>query len=244
MDVLCVGVLVADEQDLRRAGLCVMLTQGLALSDLTQATSFAGLVSALEEDASINLVAVNVRMLGLNGLRRFRSSYPAVRWVVTGPTPDREVILEALAVGIHGYVPLDLPAAEIQAAFRSILAGQMYVPTAICEAPRAPAVKGDLPVRLPVHLTSRQQDVLALIADGKSYKEMSCTLGIAQGTVRVHVTAAYRTLGVHTRADAVAALRNTQSDHDTRDLFPPGVVGQRRRGEYPRDLDVERRAVH
>jgi DNA-binding NarL/FixJ family response regulator len=245
MNALCVGVLVADEQDLRRAGLCVMLTQGLALSDLSQATSFAGLVSALEQDPSISLVAVNVRMLGFDGLRRFRSSYPAIRWVVTGPTPNREVVLEALAVGIHGYVPLDLPASEIQAAFRSIVAGQMYVPAAICEVSRiAPAMEPDVPMKHPIHLTNRQQEVLALISDGKSYKDMSHALGIAEGTVRVHVAAAYRTLGVHTRGDAVAALRKFESGQHAGEPFLPGLVGQHCRSERPMELDVKRRAIH
>lgn len=245
MNVLCVGVLVADDQDLRRAGLCVMLSQGLALADLSQATSFAGLVSALERDSSIHLVAVNVRMLGLNGLRRFRSSYPAIRWVVTGPTADRETVLEALAVGIHGYVPLDLPAAEIQAAFRSILAGQMYVPAAVCEvSPIEPAVEVGMPIKLPVHLTNRQQEVLALIAGGESYKEMSRTLGIAEGTVRVHVAAGYRTLGVHNRADAVAALRRFQAGQQTGAPFLPGMVDQRHRSEDPMDRGAKRQAMH
>lgn len=247
MNASYAGVLVADEQDLRRAGLCAMLSQELAPSSLSEATSFAGLVSALERDPSIYLVAVNVRMLGLAGVRRFRLSYPTIRWVVTGPTPDRDVILEALAVGIHGYVPLDLPAAEIRAAFRSILAGQMYVPTAICEMSRiASAVEADVavPFKLPVHLTDRQQEVLALIADGSSNKEMSRTLGISQGTVRVHRAAAYRSLGVHSGAGAVAALRKIQSGQPANEPFLPGIVGQRVRGDGPMDLGVKRRAMH
>jgi DNA-binding NarL/FixJ family response regulator len=245
VDAPGVGVLVADEQDLRRAGLCVMLNQGLGLSDLTQANSFAGLVAALEREPSITLVAVNDRMLGLDGLRRFRSSWPVIRWVVTGPTPDREVVLEALAVGIHGYVPLDLPAEEIQAAFRSILAGRMYVPAAICEVScLAPAVAADAPVTHPIHLTSRQQEVLVLIANGRSYKEMSRALGIAEGTVRVHVAAAYRALGVHTRAAAVAALRKFQAGKTTIEPLLPGIVGPRHRGDEPLELPVKRYAIH
>lgn len=241
------GVLVADEQDLRRAGLCAMLSQQLALPQLRQATSFAGLVAALEQDRSVNLVAVNFRMLGLAGLRRFRSSYPGIRWVVTGPTPDRVTVLEALAIGIHGYVPLDLPAEEIRSAFEAILEGQMYLPAILCEMSHtATSAEGhaEPATRRSVHLTDRQHEVLTLIANGRSNKEMSRTLGISQGTVRVHRAAAYRTLGVHTGVGAVAALRKFQAGQPANEPFLPGIAGQRTRNDDQAELPAKRRAMH
>lgn len=234
-------VLVADEHDLCRAGLCAMLQQGLTLSVFSQAASFADLNAALEQGSSIGLVAVNVRMLGMDGLRRFRLSYPTIRWVVIGPTPDREVVLQALAVGVHGYVPLDLPATEIQAAFRSILAGQVYVPPTVCELSRCVDPTDVDAAPKPVHLTNRQQEVLALLASGKSHREMSLALGIAEGTVKIHMAAAYRTLGVRDRVTAVAALRKYQSGQRAREPFLPGIISHRRHHD---GRDVKRRMMH
>ena len=231
MGTASVKVLVADQQDLYRAGLCAMLKQGLTPAIVRQATSFAGLVSALETDLSLDLVAVSARMLGIDGLRRFRVSYPDTRWVMTGTTPNREVVLEALAAGIHGYVPLDLPTPDIQAAFRSILSGAVYVPPAICDVSRnTRALTVDVPQKHAVHLTSRQQEVMALIARGKTSKEMSRLLGIAEGTVKVHMAAAYRSLGVHNRVSAVAALRQFQFGVIASEPLLPGIVTHRRRG--------------
>ena len=72
-------------------------------------------------------------------------------------------------------------------------------------------------------LTDRQFEVLKLVAAGRSNKEIARALLIAEGTVKVHITAAFRALGVHNRVSAAAALRNQPRNDNSSQIFFPGL---------------------
>ncbi|MNR09134.1 CsgBAC operon transcriptional regulatory protein [compost metagenome] len=90
------------------------------------------------------------------------------------------------------------------ASFRSVLDGNIYIPSTVCDVQAEP--------RPDVHdgphlLTCRQRQVLTLLTAGKSNKEIGRALMISESTVKVHLTAAFRQLGVHSRMAAAAALQ-------------------------------------
>lgn len=133
--------------------------------------------------------------------------------VVVASTRDRDLVLQALGAGVHGYVPMDLSAEEMLGAFKSVLSGQIYVPKLMSEVCAKQLAVAPGSGSHDLSFTDRQSQVLALMTAGRSNKEIARTLHIAEGTVKVHITAAFRVLGVHNRVSAAAAIRyRPQSD--------------------------------
>jgi DNA-binding NarL/FixJ family response regulator len=121
-------------------------------------------------------------------------------------------VLLALEAGAHGYVPKSLGAAELAQALQVIRAGTIYVPalladiTAVAGEPTSPVIRPEASSEAsPLGaMTKRQRDVLELIVQGLSNKEIARELNLGEGTVKVHVAALFRTLGVTSRSAAAA----------------------------------------
>ena len=147
-------------------------------------------------------------------------------------------MLLALEAGAHGYIPKGLGAVELSAAIQALRSGVIYVPASLADLSgtasepmpllaRATTVRGTSadesePASLTFrrastasapHLTPRQAQVLALLIEGLSNKAIARELGLGEGTVKVHMAALFRALGVTSRAGAAAAAtRLLQSD--------------------------------
>lgn len=124
-----------------------------------------------------------------------------------GPSAHREVVLDTLATGVDGYIPKSMEVSEMVKAFRTVLSGHVFVP----EVLSASTVELDAHVKSRVFgvqhiLTSRQIDVLQLLAEGQSNKQIARTLNLAESTIKVHLNAAFHALGVHNRRRALEAL--------------------------------------
>ena len=109
---------------------------------------------------------------------------------------------------MHGYIPKSLPSSEIAAAIKGVIEGRIFVPAAIGKRgpggarPEAPGANNASD-----KLTMRQKEVLNELLKGQSSKEIARSLGIAEGTVKIHLAAIYRALGVRTRAEAIVKLK-------------------------------------
>ena len=111
-------------------------------------------------------------------------------------------------------------------AFESILAGHIYVPPLVSDVTVKPSVSSVVTPSSSAALTDRQFEVLKLVAAGRSNKEIARSLFIAEGTVKVHITAAFRALGVHNRVSAAAALRNQPRNDNASQVFFPGLFAE------------------
>jgi DNA-binding NarL/FixJ family response regulator len=128
--------------------------------------------------------------------------------------------LLALEAGAHGYVPKGLGVAELSRALQTIADGTIFVPPLLAELgafedePSMPLTSSySSQPRSDKSLTTRQRQVLDLLVEGKSNKEIARSLKLGEGTVKVHVAALFRTLGVTSRAAAAAAgLRLIQAE--------------------------------
>src|SRR3546814_638442 len=145
---------------------------------------------------SIDLITIDLGLPGMRkreGLRDLRVKYPEVRIVVVTASRDREMVLDALGAGVHGYIPKDFPVHEMADALRTVLAGQIYVPPFLSDLNvRKTSAADDDGVAHETALTGRQFQVLNLLAAGRSNKEIARLLCIAEGTVKVHIAAAFR----------------------------------------------------
>jgi DNA-binding NarL/FixJ family response regulator len=200
---------VADEHALSGAGLLHIMETCLNLSKLVTCRNFRELSGILGQYQSrVSLAVIHYNLPGMRqekGLRRLCEAWPSVRILVTADGWDRDSILEVLSAGSHGFIPKSSSALELEHAIRETAKGHVFVsPSSIDHAsseasPHRPTV-GE------TRLTVRQKEVLDRLAEGKSNKQIAQVLGISEGTVKVHVNAAFRALGVHNRVSATTAL--------------------------------------
>ena len=160
-----------------------------------------------------DLVLLDLNLPGLSGipaLKRWRSRFPAVPVIVLSALDDRQTVLAAIAAGAAGYIPKSSSNDVMREAVRLVLAGGKYLPpavlagTVVWSALQRKAI-ADAPT---LGLTDRQLAVLRLIAKGASNKVICRDLGLAERTVKAHVTAVLRSLKVSSRTQAaVEAVR-------------------------------------
>ncbi len=209
---MAIRALVADDHELFRSGLKQLLVDVLGAEDVREAETLDQAIEMLTNEGAGDLILVDLRMPGMNGaeaLAALRDGFPDAKIAVVSAWEERSDILAALGAGVHGYIPKSLSSTEIAEALRSILDGRIYVPAAIGRRePGAPVVASAAPDSGQEKLTGRQKEVLGELLKGQASKEIARTLDIAEGTVKIHLAAIYRALGVRTRAEAIARLKS------------------------------------
>jgi DNA-binding NarL/FixJ family response regulator len=208
-----VKVLVADDHAIFRQGLRVVLGDLDAAVEIVEAEDFAGALAVAEDATDLALLLVDLRMPhmdGFAGLRALRRQLPRTPIMVLSASEEAADLFGALECGASGYLPKSAPAGVILEALRLVLAGGVYVPRALVSdggKPLAPADHGVGAGQRADVLTPRQHEVLALIADGHSNKEIAHRIGTSEGTVKAHITAIMRALGVRNRVQLLLAAQ-------------------------------------
>jgi DNA-binding NarL/FixJ family response regulator len=205
-------LLVIDDHPVVRQGLCALLEQSLQETVVLWAGSSEEGLALAEVNADLDAAFLDLMMPGLGGMtaiKIFGEKYPALPVIVLSSSEDPDDVRRALAFGALGYVPKSAGPQTILSALRLVLAGEIYVPplvllsaTATAEIipPRGGATAID-------ELTARQKEVLMLLARGLQNKEIGEMLGLADKTVKTHVTAIFRTLRVINRTQAASLAR-------------------------------------
>jgi DNA-binding NarL/FixJ family response regulator len=208
-----IRVLIADDQRVVRDGLSMLV----ALIDdvqLVGTASDGGEALALAEAHQPDVVLMDLRMPGMDGIaatEQLRQRLPAARVLVLTTYADDATILPALRAGALGYLTKDASAEQIEAAIRAVHAGQTHLDAAVQEhlvaaaISRAPdAAEGGIhQQQLPAGLTTREAEVLALLASGLSNTEIAQRLFISNATVKTHINRIFAKTGARDRAQAV-----------------------------------------
>lgn len=159
----------------------------------------------LGED-DVDLVLLDLRLSGLDGmevLATLRAQHPMLPVVVVSASEDPHEVMAVLRLGALGFVPKASSADVMEHALRLVLSGDTYLPSHILLDPQAP---GALPKDGALDLTQRQKEVMRLMVQGESNKQIARRLNVTENTVKVHVTAILRELNVTSRAQAIVAL--------------------------------------
>jgi DNA-binding NarL/FixJ family response regulator len=210
-------LLVVDDHPLIREavqGVVTRLEPGamvLAVGDSERGFAIAD----AEPDLDLVLLDLNIPGLaGIPALKAWRRRYPEVPVVVLSSADDRPTVLAAIAAGAAGFIPKSSPNEVLLNALRLVLAGGKYLPPEALapvtgSGARAARVATERALSLEtLGLTDRQAQVLKLLAAGKSNKLICRELDLAERTVKAHISAVFRALGVTTRTQAaVAAAR-------------------------------------
>jgi DNA-binding NarL/FixJ family response regulator len=204
-------VLIADDHTLIRQALISLLMQSWPSWIFGQAGSLLAVRERLDAD-TVALLIIDLDMPGMDGsasLRRLRQDYPSVKIAVLTSTDDKSTILGCLGAGVHGYFLKADASQQLLLAVQTILAGGVYLPASLSEVGAEQSAAAPVPNQQPVppatvpQLTTRQREVMVLVAQGRSTKEIARILDLGIGTVKVHLSAAYRALGAQNRVDAV-----------------------------------------
>lgn len=190
---------------------------------IDEVETFGRLTPALERIESSNNIDVIVLDLqlpdvaGLDGLIRLKSAAPDIPIVVVSSIADERVIASASRIGAAGYVPKHSKRDVYREAFRTVGSGRTYFPQLVTSSVASTRSEGDEKRddaldRLKT-LTRQQQRILDLICEGKLNKQIAFDLCIAETTVKAHVTAIMRKLGVQSRTQAVLIAREASFSH-------------------------------
>lgn len=207
-----ISVVVADDHGIVREGLRRLLESESDLEVLGEASDGREVLEQVEKH-SPEVVVLDItmpRLGGLETLERMRADHPSVKVILLSVHSDPPFIQSAIALGADGYVLKNGRAAEIVTAIRAVQKGGSYfspvVAREIVEQLRAPKRPEAEPFSV---LSAREREVLHLIADGLSAKEVAARLEISTKTVEAHRTSLMRKLGVRKATELVRyALRH------------------------------------
>ncbi len=208
--------LIADDDAYFRMAINAVLTRQFGFSSVLEAASLDEALECMSENPGVCAALFDLSMPGMRTpthMRAVRECFPNARIAVISGSSSRHDILLALEAGVHGYVPKTLSISELGAALNTILGGGIYVPPLIANLSASSPQPVEAPVKEPAFdraatgspLTQRQQDVLDLLVQGKTNKEIAVALRLGEGTVKIHMAAIFRYFGVNTRAAAAVA---------------------------------------
>lgn len=198
-----VKALIVDDHPLFREALVFILSQIEGDSACTQAESLEQATATLKQDNSFDLILLDLGLPGASGLAgvlAIRNMIPTTPIVVVSAVEDRDIIHRAAQIGVSGYIAKTSGTEMIRAALTSILMGNSHFPASLDQGGNVPAGGESADIS---QLTPRQLTVLSLLGDAKSNKQIAYELNISQETVKIHISAILRKLGVSSRAQAV-----------------------------------------
>lgn len=200
-------IIVADDHPLFREALKAALGRLETATRFVEADSVAALLAALETEPDADLLLLDLNMpgaQGFNALVHVRGSRPDLPVVVVSADDDAQTIAGALRFGAQGFIPKSTEAGQIGQAIEAVLSGEIFTPPGF-HAPRmTQGSDEDLKVaRRVAELTPQQFRVLGMLCSGLLNKQIAYELDVSEATVKAHVTAILRKLGVATRTQAV-----------------------------------------
>jgi DNA-binding NarL/FixJ family response regulator len=204
-------VLVVDDHPLIRQALLVVLTQLDSDLQVLEAGNCQDALALAESNNDLDLVLLDIHLPGVSGLdalQSFRERVPAVPVVVISASEDPDDVTRALDSGAMGFIPKSQSSQVMINALRLVLAGGVYLPPEMVRhAPRNGASRttpsASVTSYRDIGLTERQAQVLALLIQGKPNKLICRDLDLAEGTVKIHITAILKALKVSNRTQAV-----------------------------------------
>jgi DNA-binding NarL/FixJ family response regulator len=146
-----------------------------------------------------HIVLMDIAMSGLNGLEaaeRILKAHPKCKVIILSMHSTEEYVTKALHIGVSGYLIKDAATAELELALRAVVRGEKYLSPAI-STHLIDQFKGRPEETAPETLTPRQREILQLIAEGHTTKEIATTLGLSLKTVDTHRTQLMERLNIH-----------------------------------------------
>jgi len=200
-------ILLVDDHPLFSEGVANLLRQYNENVDILQVPDCEKAFVITNQNPGLDMILLDLSLPGMNGmdgLIRFREIAPTIPVVILSASENNKLIKSALERGAQGFISKSTKPEVILSALRLVMAGDVYIPASYSMQPLANDTAED-PTLV---LTKRQREVLLLLIEGKSNKEIAHNFSLSENTVRVHVAAIYKALDVSNRTEAAFVMRN------------------------------------
>ena len=202
-------ILIADDHPLFREALKGAVAGNFQGASLLEADSVASLQDRLAAGPELDLLLLDLHMpgaIGFSALVHTRAHHPATPVVVVSGDEDPGVIRRAIAHGASGFIPKSANAATIGRAIATVLDGEVWLPAEAHGSQSQPSPEeNDVAARV-ASLTPQQFRVLTMLAEGLLNKQIAWELKVSEATVKAHMTAIMKKLGVQNRTQAELAV--------------------------------------
>ncbi|MGZ5079938.1 MAG: response regulator transcription factor [Usitatibacter sp.] len=198
------NVLLIDDHPVVREGLIRLLQElerGVAWAEAS------GVDEAVRKRDAFDLILLDIHLAGIggtSGLAMVRTSFPAATLVVVSADEDPALVRRCIELGASGFIPKSSPPAVVKLALQLVLNGGVYLPRAVLDITQRLSNAGHAGAgESAAGLSERQLQVLRMAMCGKSNKMIAKALDVSEGTVKQHLSAAFRALQVTNRTEAV-----------------------------------------
>lgn len=195
--------LIVDDHKLFSDGLSTLLSDIYTEPELISVASGQQAINTLNQDSSFDLVLLDLRLPDMDGievLNKIAANKMLVPVAIVSATSNYQEIYAVLKAGALGFMHKSIDRQELEKAINSILNGEKYLSDL---SPAATDERQSLKTNIEI-LTRRQSEVLALLSDGLLNKQIAERLGTSEQTIKIHVSAIMKKLGVRTRTACVS----------------------------------------
>ncbi len=214
-------LLIADDHPLFREALRAAVQRVLPGVRLHEADSVDALYALVDAHADADLLLMDLNMPGAQGfsaLVHVRALHPQLPVVIVSAREEPTVMRRALDHGALGFIPKSADSDTIGEAIGTVLDGERWAPAEVMNAPAIGRDEHEIAQRLR-DLTPQQFRVLQMLGVGRLNKQIAYDLGVSEATIKAHVTAILRKLGVTNRTQAVLMAGRLAVDPDG--VVPP-----------------------
>ncbi|GAA5524796.1 transcriptional regulatory protein LnrK [Microbulbifer aestuariivivens] len=201
--------IVADDHPLFRAALCQSIRATFADAELIEAKDMDSLQRCATEHADADLLLLDLHMpgaQGFSGLIFLSGQHPQLPVMVVSANEKPEVMCRAVDYGACGFLPKSAPVETIAEALHAVLAGDVWLPAEVASQCATEKSGPNEIADVVATLTPQQFRVATMLAEGLQNKQIAYELNVTEATVKAHLTALFRKLGVNSRTQAVLAI--------------------------------------
>ncbi len=203
-------IIIADDHPLFRAALKQAVSQAVPGVQMIEADSLAGVQESVDKHSDADLILLDIHMPGTNGfsgLIFLRGQSPGIPVVVVSGSEEAHVMQRAMDYGASGFIPKSAPLEIISEAITAVLEGEEWLPQELSEQAVDVSEEDQKFAAALASLTPQQFRVLTMLTEGLLNKQIAYELNVSEATIKAHVTAILRKLGVHSRTQAVIAAQ-------------------------------------
>ncbi|MCR9147847.1 MAG: response regulator transcription factor [Rhodobacteraceae bacterium] len=207
------SVLIVDDHPLYRDALASAIQLVFPNAEIAQTETLSEAMGAIEDGVRPDLVMFDLKLpdvCGISGFLSLRDQLPTTPILVISALASVELVQTLMREGAVGFLPKETSAQHLKEVLSQVGAGQTYVPAAYRSAGRSSDISAQ---NEPMHprlaaLTPQQRKIMKLICAGKANKQIAYELSLAEATVKAHITALLRRLGVRNRTQAAVLVES------------------------------------